>query len=368
MRTALTLLAAAILTATPRPATAAEGIDAELAEAAGDIVRFLKGRDAKTVAVGQIRSTADDKISHGPGLGLRLADRLTAGGLSIDKDSDYKVVGEYADKKDPKSGRVFIQLDLAVTDAKKGTKLLPLRRAVFGEDALLELLAPAAIVIPPETLDDKREALIVKGIDELRTKPQWVIDGTSVYAGADKLYGVEFLVKGPDGQYKGRAPKADDGDLLIELKKGESFRIRLLNRSKHEAGVKVSVDGLSTFSFGAYAKLDQKPRWLVAAGKGATVAGWPSGDGKSREFVVTDYAGSAAAELGGTHAKLGVLTVEFAAAWPKGDPAPADELDLKGSKGATGIGRGAEIDTPLTKLDRTFGRTRAVISLRYNKE
>lgn len=368
MRTALALLAVALLTAAPRPASAAEGVDAELTEAAGDIVRFLKGRDAKTVAVGVIRSTADDKISHGPGLGLRLAEKLVAGGLTIDKSADFAVVGEYADKRDPKSGRVCIQLELAITDAKKGTKLLPLRRAIFGEDALLELLAPAALAIPPETLDDKREDLIVRGIDELRTKPQWVIDGTAVYAGADKRYGVEFLVRGPDGQYKGRAPRADDGDLLIELKKGESFRIRLLNRSKLEAGARVTVDGLSVFSFGPFAKLEQKPRWIVAAGKAGTVAGWPSGDGKSREFVVTDYAGSAAAELGGTGAKLGVLTVEFAAAWPKGGPVPADEPDLKGSKGATGIGRGAEVETPLTKLDRTFGRTRAVISLRYNKE
>lgn len=368
MRTTLTLLTVALLTAAPRPALAAEGVDAELAEAAGDIVSFLKGRDAKTVAVGLIRSTADDKISHGPGLGLRLAEKLVAGGLTIDKAADYAVVGEYVDKRDPKSGRAFIQLELAVTDAKKGTKLLPLGRRIFGEDALLELLAPAALAIPPETLDDKREALIVKGIDELRTKPQWVIDGTAVYAGADKLYGVEFLVKGPDGKYAGRAPRAADGDLLIDLKKGESFRIRLLNRSKYEAGAKVTMDGISTFSFGAFAKTEQKPRWIVAAGKAGTVTGWPTGDGKSREFVVTDYAGSAAAELGGAGAKLGVLTVEFAAAWPKDGAAPADEPDLRGAKGATGIGRGAEFDTPVTRLERTYGRTRAVISLRYNKD
>jgi hypothetical protein len=358
---ALTVLALAA-----PPLRAAEGVDAELAAAAGDIVKFLKGRDAKAVAIGEFRSAADDKISHGPGLGLRLGERLAAGGLEVGKSADYKIVGEYCDKKDPKTGRVFIQLDLVVTDAK-GTKLLPLRRAVFGEDALIELLAPAAIAIPPDTPDDKREEFVVKSVDELRTNPQWAIEKAVVYAGADKWYGVEFLVREPDGTYKGRAPKADDGDLVVALNKGESFRIRVYNRTKTEAGAKITVDGLSTFSFGAFAKMDPKPRWIVPADRSVTVAGWPSGDGKSREFVVTDYAGSAAAELGGTGAKLGVVTVEFAAAWPKGGPQPADEPDLKGSKGATGIGRGAEIDTPLTKVERTYGRTRATISLRYNK-
>jgi hypothetical protein len=364
MRSALALITLLALAA---PGACAEGVDAELSAAAESIVKFLKGRDAKTVALGEIRSTADDKISHGPGLGLRLAARLTAGGLTVDPKSDYRIAGEYCDKRDPKTGRVFIQLDLVVTDAAKGTKLLPLRRAVFGEDALIELLAPAAIAIPPDTPDDQREPYIVKAVDDLRTKPQWVIDETVAYAGADKHYGVEFLVRGADGKHTGRAPKADDGDLVIALNKGESFRIRLHNRSKHEAGAKIAVDGVSTFSFGAFARLEQKPRWIVPAGRSVTVAGWPSGDGKSREFVVTDYAGSAAAELGATSAKLGVLTVEFAAAWPKGGPQPADEPDLKGAKGAAGIGRGAEIDTPLTKLERTFGRTRATISIRYNK-
>lgn len=359
--------AVALLLVGAGPSAAVESTDAELTEAAAGIVKYLKATDAKSVAVGDIRSTADEKISHGPGLGLRLGERLAAAGLKLDKGAEHKVTGEYADKKDKKNGRVFIQLDLTLTGAK-GDKLLKVSRAIYGEDALLELLAPAAVAIPPDTPDDKREDLIVRSIDDLRTKPQWVIDGTVVYAGADKRYGVEFVVKGADGRYAARAPKADDGDLVIDLKKGESFRIRLHNRSKHEAGVKVAVDGISTFSFGAFQKLTEKPRWVVPAGRGAEVAGWPTGDGKSREFVVTDYAGSAAAELGGAGAKLGVLTVEFAASWPKGGDAPADEPSLAGAKGATGVGRGAEIDTPLNRLERTFGRTRAAISLRYNKE
>jgi hypothetical protein len=368
MRFAIPILAVVVLAVGARPAAAGESVDAELTVAAADVAKYLKALDAKSVAVGQIRSTADEKISHGPGLALRLNEKLAAAGLKVEKGARYLIVGEYADKKDVKSGRVFIQLDLTVTDATNGgKKLLPLRRAIFGEDALIELLAPAAIAIPPGTHDDKREEVIVRAIDTLRTKPSWVIDGTTVYASAEKEYGVEFLVKGADGKFAGRVPKEDDGDLVIELKKGESFRIHLYNRSRYEAGAKVLIDGLSTFSFGAFQKMEAKPRWLVPAGKGVEVLGWPTGDNKSHEFLVTDYAGSAVAELGGDATKLGVLTVEFAAAWAKDGTPPADEGDLKGAKGAVGVGRGAEIATPTTKVERVFGRTRATISLRYNK-
>ena len=363
------VLAVAALVLFARPVSAAGSVDAELTAAAADIQKYLKGLGAKSVALGAIRSASDEKISHGPGMGLRLKNQLTAVGIKMDPTTRYGVVGQYEAKDDAKSKRVLIQLTLWVVDnTKAGAKLIAFPRAIYGEDALIELLAPAAIAIPPSTPDDKREDHIVRSIDELRTKPQWVIDKTVVYAGADKVYGVEFLVKDIDGKIAGRAPKADDGDLVIDLKKGETFRIRLVNKSKYELAATVQIDGLNTFSFGAFEKLDEKPRWLVAAGKEADIAGWPTGDGKSREFLVTDYAGSAVAELGGDKAKLGVLTVVFAACWPKKGAAPADEPSLDGSKGSTGVGRGAEIDTPLEKVERTFGRTRASISLRYGKD
>ncbi len=366
MRFLRPLLAAAVLAVGAHPVAAEESIDAELTAAAKDIAGYLKGRGAKSLAIREISSKSDDKISHGPGLALQLKDKLAAAGVTVNARDRYVLTGEYAGKKD-KSARVFIQLDLTLTDMAAGGGKQPFPRAIFGEDALIELLAPASIAIPPGTPDDKREDFIVRSIDDLRTKPQWDIDGAVVYAGKDREYGVEFLVKEAGGGYKGRAPKEDDGDLVIDLKKGESFRIRLINKSKHEVAAKVMIDGISTFSFGAFQKMDPKPRWIVPAGRPAIVAGWPSDTGRSREFLVTDYDGSAVAELGGDRAKLGVLTVEFAASWPKNTLPPADEPDLKGAKGSTGIGRGAEFENPLNRVERTFGRTRATISLRYNK-
>src|SRR5688500_663731 len=103
MRVAIPILTVAILTAGARPAAAVDSVDAELAVAAGDIAKYLKALGAKSVAVGQIRSTADEKISHGPGLAVRLNERLAAAGLKVEKDARYVVVGEYADKKDAKS-------------------------------------------------------------------------------------------------------------------------------------------------------------------------------------------------------------------------------------------------------------------------
>jgi len=131
-----------------------------------------------------------------------------------------------------------------------------------------------------------------------------------------------------------------------------------------------SIDGLDVFSFWPNDKEKSKFRWLVGAGKRATVSGWPAGKDKSYEFLVTKYADSAAAELGGDKAQLGVVTVTFHAAWPKNQPRPQDEPDLTGSKSAdTGIGKGALIQTQFAEpMERVFGRRRASISIRYTKQ
>jgi hypothetical protein len=320
--------------------------------------------------VGSFQCTGDPKISHGPGIALRIKTQLLKLNLTLDPDARFSVGGDYADKEDPKSKRVRIDLNVLVVDRQNGNQVvLKEPRGVYGEDVLVKLLAPAAVSFPPGLDDEKREQLLVKTIDEQRTKPAWVQEDAVTYASPAKLYGVEILVKNKDG-YKPRKPKFDDGDLVVEVAKEEVFVIRLVNNSPLLAGAEVLIDGLDVFSFWGNEKEKGKLRWLVGAGTSADVSGWPTGKEKSYEFLVTNYANSAAAELGGDKAQLGVLTVTFHAAWPKDQPRPKDEGDLTGSKSAdTGVGKGKLTDTPRgDPVECVFGRRRASISIRYTKK
>jgi hypothetical protein len=365
-RFVLFAVTAAAVAALARPA-AADEIDKELAEAAKQLKQFLAGRAATEVHVGAIRSKSEESISHGPGLGRRLAAQLAAVGVRVSPDARYGVAGEYAQKDDERSKRVVIQLDLSVVDRQRGNaRLATFPRGLFGEAALVELLAPSAIAIPAELKTrEAREEFVVKKIDDLRDRPTAVIDGTVMYPDAVKAYGLELAVKGPGGAYVPRTPRYVDGDFVVELRKDDVFAVRLRNNTKHEAGAMVLIDGLDTFSFGAFEKVEKKPRWLVPGGQAAEVVGWPFGPGKSYEFLVTSYGDSAAAKLGGDQAKNGVLTVLFAASWLKNGSPPTDEAGARNAP--LGVGFGKERNTPLNQVERMFGQTRAVISVRYAK-
>ena len=233
-----------------------DNIDVELDVAAKEIQKLLAGRMAKTVSLGAIRFASDDAISHGPGLGLRLKSRLVKAGMTIDPEARFGILGEYAWKDDPRTKRVIIQLDLSVVDRQKSnTKLVTISRGIKGENALIELLSPAVVALPPGMAEERREDALIESIEK---KLGAVFDGAVVYPDATKTYGLQIQVKGPDGKYVGRRPRVDDGDLLIDLKKGETFRILLHNNSRMEAAAAVMIDGLNTFSFGAVREDDRK--------------------------------------------------------------------------------------------------------------
>lgn len=362
MRRTVTLLAAAAAVAALARPAAADGIDEELGEAAKQVKQFLAGRGATEVHIGSIRSKSEEAISHGPGLGRRLAARLAAVGVRVTPDARYGVTGEYAQKDDTQLKRVMVLLDLSVVDRQRNNaRLATFPRGMYGEEALIELLAPAAVAFAPGLTPEQREAHLVKTIDDLRDRPTAVIDGTVMYPDAAKTYGVEVAVRGAP-----RPPRYADGDFLVDLKKDDVFTVRLRNNTKLEASATVLIDGLDTFSFGAFEKSEKKPRWIVFPGTTTEVAGWPMGSGKSLEFLVTKYADSAAAKLGGDEAKSGVLTVQFATSWPQGAEPPDEE---KGARAALlGVGFGRERDAPLRILEpRKYGQTRAAVSVRYAK-
>src|SRR5262249_23595031 len=107
---------------------------------------------------------------------------------------------------------------------------------------------------------------------------------------------------------------------------------------------------------------------LVGAGQEVFLRGWHRTHEVSEEFVITDYAKSAAAELRST-APTGVITATFAAAWPTNPPPPGDEpKDPAGnSRSADAVGRGARVQQKYVDVERYIGVVRATVSVRYTK-
>ena len=151
-------------------------------------------------------------------------------------------------------------------------------------------------------------------------------------------------------------------------KQDDVFAVRLVNKADHEVAATLTLDGLHALRFSEIKdRKTQRPAlvpFLVPARQSVLIRGWPINLSKSDEFLVTSYAKSAAKELNSDPGKIGVIGVQFAAAWKVGANPPADEP--KGKAGEN-IGRGSAIDTPFQTEERKIGVPRAMVSIRYKR-
>ena len=65
--------------------------------------------------------------------------------------------------------------------------------------------------------------------------------------------------------------------------------------------------------------------------------------------------------------QIGMVTATFAAAWPKDAPVPPGEEPFIPTKDDLATAIGKPIDQPFQRVDYLFGKTKAAITVRYNK-
>jgi hypothetical protein len=362
MRRALLLLAvvAAVLFG-PARAVAQTKTDKEMAELAKSIKAWLEGQELKGVALKPFSSSDPLPANGGPGLYEALRQALLKAGVKIDSRQKVTVTGTYRAGMDREIKRPALALQVKLVDAN-GKALRDFNRKVFGEQAILEAISPN-VALAPDAEDVDREKAIVESLEN----PDAYVDGNRVFARKVSPYGVEILLKKGD-KYEPLQPRLEKGLPYVSLGRDDVYAVRLINKSEHEAAVTLLIDGLHAMRFVEAREKDGKlAPFIVPANKAVTVRGWPISQKRSDEFLVTSYAKSAVAELNADKSKLGVITVQFAAAWEKGAKPPTDEQGGSRSTPRGGTGRGSPIDTPFKQVERTYGAVRAQVSIRYAK-
>ncbi len=149
----------------------------------------------------------------------------------------------------------------------------------------------------------------------------------------------------------------------MKINRSEEYTVVLHNRAPFEAAVELRIDGLSMFDFSTDGSFNSKV--LVASGKTVEIPGWYFTDKETHAFVITSLPDSAAGKRGLT-AAIGTITASFSAAWEPTAQRPADEAGSRDSDpNATGIGRA--IAKNFITVPRVLGRTRSIVSVRYNR-
>lgn len=349
------------------PARADDALQKELAAVAKGIAEALKGLGHDAVAVGEFTGPAQLATSSGSVITKTLSEELSKAGMAVKRIAPIGVKGEFEDVKDKQTGLLAARIKGTVTN-RAGQVLFTFSRGVFGDNVVAALFGTTA-KLPPDLPPKERNAELEKSLD----KPRVHIQGTRISATADSPYAIEILAAPkPRGRYLAREASVQDGLAFVPLSRGEVFGVKIINRSPHDAAVTLTIDGLNLYAFSDLKdpKTGQ-PTFsvvLVEAGKEAFIPGWHRTHEASEEFVITEYARSAASELHSS-APTGVITATFAAAWPADQPPPADEPanPASNSRSADAVGRGARVQKEYVEVKRHLGVVRATVSVRYTK-
>src|SRR5262245_23274286 len=348
-------------------ARADDALRKELAAVAKGIADAVKALGHDTVAVGEFTGPAQLATSSGPVIAKTLTEELPKNGVTVKRVAPIGVKGEFEDVKDKQSGLLAARIKGTVTD-RAGQVLFTFSRGVFGDNVVASLFGTTA-KLPADLPPAERNAELEKSLD----KPKVHVQGARVSAAADSPYAVEVLAAPqPGGKYAAKTATINGGQAFVPLNQGEVFAVRLVNKSPHDAAVTLTIDGLSLYSFSDVKDPKTgRPRYavvLVEAGREVFLPGWHRTNEVSEEFVITDYAKSAAAALRST-APTGTVTATFAAAWPKDKPPPADEPKnpAGNSRSADAVGRGARVQQKYVEVERHIGVVRATVSVRYTK-
>ncbi|MCC7420771.1 MAG: hypothetical protein IT428_10835 [Planctomycetaceae bacterium] len=374
----LWLVATAVALTTARSAEAAGDpvrgdLRTALAELAGELQGLLNDQSETTIAVGQFSGPPNRPTSAGPGFAQTLAEELQKKGVKVKARAKLGVKGEYRLAEVPSEN---------ADDARLGVKVLALRvkvavenefgadlvnanfvRTIRDESAVSKALGLSA-VLPASGSERERDASLRSAVAE----PQAAITGSVLRAQAASPYGIEVLVDD-----KPRAAESNEGLPFVKIERGSTYAVRLINDSKREAAVQLTIDGLSMYAFSELRQTDGpakgQPRYstvIVPAGKSVVIHGWHVNNEKTDRFLVTEYAKSAAATLSHTNG-VGTITATFQVSWPEGEAAPSDEPGKRRGGAGDATGFGPRIDVKFQEVKRNLGVIRDTVSVRYAK-
>jgi hypothetical protein len=362
-------LAAALLLGSAASTHAAATLREGLATVAKDISQLLAAEKlGKKVGFGQFTGPPTRATSSGPGIAQMLAEELQRLGITIETPADVGIEGKYRAVQIKETGEIAVQIIISLVDAEgKSLGKQDYQFGIFGEAEMAAALG-LTVHYPPKGDNEVRN----EKVKEAYNKPSVSISRGRIAAGQGSPYALMVLVSDtPDGKFRPRKPKVKNGAAYVDIKRGEYYRLVLINDSAYEAAARVTIDGISMYAFSNIRAQSGQPKYglvVIGKGKAAHIKGWHIDNEQSDSFVVTEYAKTAAAELK-SKAKMGTITVSFMAAWGKNEQPPADEPSKPSprSAGGDGTGRGARVGAKYKEVSRNIGVVRASVSVRYTK-
>lgn len=330
---------------------------------ASQLKTALQAAGHESVALGPfVPQSAGEHTSFGARIVTALGDQLKQAGItSANGIGHWKCAGEYAGEKNNTNGKfeTFILSQLKDHRGKRqGQMLTPIIQderealAMLGANAQLPNQISAELKKAGVDVGEARADVIAAA----KTTPTVFVAGSQIKTAQPSPFAIEVL--GLNGQ---PLPAASvGGQAFVEIPKGQSYLVRLINGSDQDVGVALTIDGINSLAFSQNKSFHDLGVWVIPARGVGVVRGWHDLGNRSFQFTVTDIANAPAAQFGASP-QVGVITATFCAAFTT--QLPPSEV-IPGVKGV-GTGKGPPIDQPLAEVERAFGAVKEAISVRY---
>ena len=341
-------------------------LEAKLVEIKRDL---FDTRGVASVAVGEFSGAANLKASGGPAISNALIDAFQKIGLTVDRKARIEVAGRFR----PGTIKRFnsLRIHLRFEDNDSGDPLLETDLDIVDAGMIMRL-AGGTGDISGQTREEQSEKvgrILKKPGAHVGTNPGAETASTRIAADPESPYAIEVLVKSPENDFRPRAATIIEGQAFVALAREQVYAVRLINDSDLDSAVILAVDGLSVFAFSDQLA-DRDARLIIPKHSNSLIVGWYRNDGPkgSNEFLVARLSEAAVAkQMPQSSSQIGMVTATFAAAWPKDAPAPPGEEPFIPTKDDLATAIGKPIDQPFKRVDYLFGKTKAAITVRYNK-
>lgn len=358
------------------------------------VAKVLKSRKENAITVGTFSGPANLGTAAGPGLKKLVIEELNRLNVRVEQlGTPLGLSGEYRlTKNSAEAETKQVQIEVRLTD-ETGDTLTDLASSINVPEGAESQIIKKDGRVKIDTLSSPESTALAAGLtvdfdlvhkrrygnlgdenaergpidivkEALEKSTAFVAGGTELRASSTSPYGLQVVVGG-----RPRPLTLVKGQPFVQLAQGETFRLRLVNRSALGISAIFTLDGVNSFAF-SEVKSKGRPKytqWLFRPGETLDLAGWHINNMKVREFKVTDFSQSAAALLG-SEGQLGAISVVIRATWPNDQAPPRDEVFAAAAPGS-GIGLGDEIQQEAIEdnTDRSYGRVRSLLTIRYSR-
>ena len=303
----------------------------------------------------------------GPAIAHGLTRALTTLGFKVTEDGPLQLTGKFTLLDEPASPNDTFNssvLAISVTLGDDMGRDLQVFSTRITEATAPLIISGATASFPILTSLENRQRISIDAVQQ----PSAQIEEQKTRSDENSPFALEVLRRKGDGTLESLNPVAEEGRSTVIVANDDTLVFRLHNEAPFECAVRLTIDGIDWDGFAADKDWVAGTMHIVKPNEFLDVTSWYVSANDTPTFKVTSFPQGAAA-LKGQTSSIRTISAVFHACWEKDEQRPEDEFETRSIDGnSEAIGFGASDEKSFQQVQRTVGRFRNIVSVRYRTE